>query len=452
MTNVNLHLRNLKEDAIQSVWLLFSFNKNRVRVNSNIYVHPNDWNVEKKKVRSTNPDYVKINKALKDRQDFVEEYLEDITFAKKRFYSEDLKAAFERHFKIGAVEDTVDNDEIHDFISFIDYHLETKGMNAPGTIVSLVQTRKNIMIANGLIPADVLKKNPASSFKDFKPTKKIEWAELNKRNVLFVERFKKYLLDATYKMDEKTTVSYSKNYIAKSLKNLKQFLNAASVMGYITDMSYKSVKCEWEESDSIYTTWEEIEALKNKDFSEDPHLERTRDRYVFNCYCGLRLSDLKKLAPHRFITKIVTDADGNPVEKVFLKLNRTTKTGQPLFYPILPSAADILRKYNFQLPIMSDPTYNENLKTVCLRAGLTGIETIRTTRGRDAIEEDIPRWKLVASHTARRSFASNFYLDGVPVKQLMAITGHTTERSFRTYIKVQQETEFEEFQAAGVNR
>lgn len=45
-------------------------------------------------------------------------------------------------------------------------------------------------------------------------------------------------------------------------------------------------------------------------------------------------------------------------------------------------------------------------------------------------------WKLIASHTAGRSFATNYYLDGFPTIDLMKITGHTTERSFLKYIKI----------------
>lgn len=40
------------------------------------------------------------------------------------------------------------------------------------------------------------------------------------------------------------------------------------------------------------------------------------------------------------------------------------------------------------------------------------------------------------NHTARRSFATNMYLKGVPTISIMAITGHTTEANFLKYIKV----------------
>ena len=43
---------------------------------------------------------------------------------------------------------------------------------------------------------------------------------------------------------------------------------------------------------------------------------------------------------------------------------------------------------------------------------------------------------LVSSHTARRSFATNYYLQGFPTIDLMKITGHKTERSFLKYIRV----------------
>ena len=43
---------------------------------------------------------------------------------------------------------------------------------------------------------------------------------------------------------------------------------------------------------------------------------------------------------------------------------------------------------------------------------------------------------LVSSHTARRSFATNYYLQEFPTIDLMKITGHKTERAFLTYIRV----------------
>ena len=45
-------------------------------------------------------------------------------------------------------------------------------------------------------------------------------------------------------------------------------------------------------------------------------------------------------------------------------------------------------------------------------------------------------YSLISSHTARRSFATNYYLQGFPTLDLMKITGHKTEKSFLKYIRV----------------
>ncbi|MFM7357902.1 MAG: tyrosine-type recombinase/integrase [Sediminibacterium sp.] len=49
------------------------------------------------------------------------------------------------------------------------------------------------------------------------------------------------------------------------------------------------------------------------------------------------------------------------------------------------------------------------------------------------------KWEKLMTHTARRSFCTNMYLMGVPVLTIMAISGHKTEKSFRTYIKASGE-------------
>lgn len=43
---------------------------------------------------------------------------------------------------------------------------------------------------------------------------------------------------------------------------------------------------------------------------------------------------------------------------------------------------------------------------------------------------------MITTHTARRSFATNLFLDGVPAITIMKITGHKTEKAFLLYIKI----------------
>lgn len=46
---------------------------------------------------------------------------------------------------------------------------------------------------------------------------------------------------------------------------------------------------------------------------------------------------------------------------------------------------------------------------------------------------------LISTHTARRSFATNAYAAKVPISSIMAITGHSSEKTLRRYLKQQAE-------------
>lgn len=59
------------------------------------------------------------------------------------------------------------------------------------------------------------------------------------------------------------------------------------------------------------------------------------------------------------------------------------------------------------------------------------------TKGGELITKQVEKWQLISSHTARRSAATNLYLTGrMKTYEIMALTGHTTEKNFFKYIKV----------------
>ena len=63
---------------------------------------------------------------------------------------------------------------------------------------------------------------------------------------------------------------------------------------------------------------------------------------------------------------------------------------------------------------------------------------LQRTKGTLTYAETKPKYDLVTSHTARRSFATNAYLAGLPPISIMKITGHKTESSFMKYIKISE--------------
>jgi predicted metal-dependent RNase len=45
------------------------------------------------------------------------------------------------------------------------------------------------------------------------------------------------------------------------------------------------------------------------------------------------------------------------------------------------------------------------------------------------------KWELISTHTARRSGCTNMFLAGIEVPVIMSFSGHSTEKSFKKYIK-----------------
>jgi site-specific recombinase XerD len=59
--------------------------------------------------------------------------------------------------------------------------------------------------------------------------------------------------------------------------------------------------------------------------------------------------------------------------------------------------------------------------------------------GRLASDLSKPLHQCLTSHTARRNFATNCYLAGMDSRMIMAVTGHSTEKSFQAYLKVSRD-------------
>lgn len=89
--------------------------------------------------------------------------------------------------------------------------------------------------------------------------------------------------------------------------------------------------------------------------------------------------------------------------------------------------------------MISQQKFNDYLKEVCELAGINDLITFYQTRGEKREQITLPKYQLITSHTARRSFATNAFKAGLPSISIMKITGHKTERSFLKYIKITKE-------------
>ncbi|MES2138900.1 MAG: site-specific integrase [Bacteroidota bacterium] len=224
---------------------------------------------------------------------------------------------------------------------------------------------------------------------------------------------------------------FSTNTIGKHIRTLKIFLNDATERGLNTSFAYKSkrFKIQNEKTESIYLTEKELEDIYKLDLSNNPRLDKVRDLFLVGCWTGLRFSDFSTITPEN-------------IKGDFIEIE-TQKTKQKVLIPIHNTVKQIMKKYkgkypNSLPPSISNAKMNEYIKEFA-KMDIKSLEvsTSKTfTKGGINITKSSEKHKLITTHTARRSFATNLYKDKVPAYTIMQITGHKTEKAFLSYIKV----------------
>lgn len=218
------------------------------------------------------------------------------------------------------------------------------------------------------------------------------------------------------------------NSIGTHIKNIKMWMNASLLDGLHTNTihQHRAFRKPTEEADTIYLDETDIKRLIDKDLPSE-RLRQVRDLFVLACYTGVRIQDYNKL--NRF--HLVND-------DTMFKI-RTEKTGVEVLIPLHTEAKKILLRYNGMPKVISNQKFNDYLKELCRFAEIDELVQVTRTVAGKRTTSICPKYELVSSHTARRSFATNAYKAGVPTLAIMAITGHTTEKVFLKYVRVTKE-------------
>ena len=226
-----------------------------------------------------------------------------------------------------------------------------------------------------------------------------------------------------------TNKGYSPNTVGARIKDLKMFMNEAYERNLHTNMDFKKKRFSKpkEETYSVYLNSDELKKIYKCDLSDEPRLDRVRDLFLIGCCTGLRFSDLSLLS---------SDNIDNVESVITIK---TVKTGRTVVIPLHAIVRQILQKYDNELPrVPSNQKFNDYIKEIAKKAEINEPILLQRTKGTLTYAETKPKYGLVTSHTARRSFATNAYLAGLPPISIMKITGHKTESSFMKYIKISE--------------
>lgn len=180
----------------------------------------------------------------------------------------------------------------------------------------------------------------------------------------------------------------------------------------------------------VYLTRKEIQLLENLSLPPGGGLDKARDIFLVGCYTGQRFSDYCRLS----LDDLILVPSDNQNHYAFRK--KQQKTGAEVYIPIIyKEVLSILSRWGGTLPGISPSLFNREIKKICRMAGIDEpVKIVERVGGRE-ISRQVPKYALVSSHTARRSFITNMYLEGqLSEMQLRSISGHRTSASFQRYI------------------
>ena len=205
---------------------------------------------------------------------------------------------------------------------------------------------------------------------------------------------------------------YEQATAAGYLRKLKTMTTFAFDNGKIAINPFQGVKITKGLKPIIYLSKIEQRVLQTTPI-ENESLARVRDCAVFQMATGMAYADLKN-----FRKGDVKEYNGvSYIEKP------RQKTGKVFTAVILPAGLEILKKYEGELPVITNQKYNDYLKAI---QHLCGIETPLTT------------------HVFRKTYASNLINEGVGIETVASALGDSTKIARRYYAKLEKETILQE--------
>ena len=220
--------------------------------------------------------------------------------------------------------------------------------------------------------------------------------------------------------------------IGKQLSFLKWFLRWAFKKGLHQNNAYDSYKPKLKSTQKkiIFLTWEELNKLREFEIpAAKQALDRVRDVFLFQCFTGLRYSDVFNLrksdikGDHIEVTTVKTS------DSLIIELNKHSKA-------ILDKYKDVAFEDDKVLPVITNQKMNDYLKELAELAGID--EPVRQTyyRGNERIDEVTPKYALLGTHAGRRTFICNALALGILPQVVMKWTGHSDYKAMKPYIDI----------------
>lgn len=434
-TTVRFELRKTKinKQGKAPIRIVYQFQQQRKFYPTNLKCFPVQWNskdqqavfINKRDAKKLDPPPVNYELLMKQTEvdDFngdLDRYINSIRDAEERFRLDGIIYTPSMVLEVlSRKQSEIKKDEVGNVIAFIkQFSNDSTGSTKPGTL----------KVYTGL----------ASHLADYEKHSGKKTA-FQKMDIPFLRGFHSYLNSdrSVIRKGEKVQVKAMNNITAaKQLTTLKTLLNYARVHYKIeVNQSYRDYKVTRNDNqfEVITLTRDEFEKLFNRDLTGNSRLAQVRDIFCFACATSLRYSDLVQLKwEHIRANSIKMTA---------------AKTRQKLDIPLNKYSAAILEKYKgtaTPLPLSSKKQFitnqrlNTYIKELCKLAEInTPIEIVRDY-GIKSIPIVYPKHELISIHSGRRTFITLSLEMGIPLQDVMSLSGHTTFKAVKRYVDVSE--------------
>lgn len=154
-----------------------------------------------------------------------------------------------------------------------------------------------------------------------------------------------------------------------------------------------------------------------------------RDIFLFCCYTSLRYSDVYNLCHSNIKGSYIEIVTVKTDDRIIIEFNDKSK-----------AIYDKYKDFHFEgkkvFPVISNQKMNDYLKDLAELAGLNNPVRQTYYKGSERIETVLPKYAVLSTHDARRTFICNALSLGIPANVVMKWTGHSDYKAMKPYIDI----------------
>lgn len=265
-------------------------------------------------------------------------------------------------------------------------------------------------------------------------------------------RAKAALIAAEASIERAADAGIAEKTAQKHFIQLKWFLLWAIRKGYCNETAIQRYKAKFiiTKQPVIFLTREELLKLYNfeipangtkvtltdytgktytKIVEDAGALAKTRDLFCFCAFTSLRYSDMAALKRHQISNDTIVVTTRKTHDRLEIPLNNYSRA-------ILQKYEGIPNPKGLALPVIANQNMNYYLKHLCELCGFNEPITKTYYRAGLRVEETTPKYELIGTHAARRTFICYALTKGIPPQVVMKFTGHSDYSAMKPYIDI----------------